>query len=85
MIPEIALLIGIYSIWILILVASMVSTEEVSLTMTTLPFIVTFPIAMILAALIETFIPGTFAVNLLLTIVVGVLLFIRWVMAIVDE
>ncbi|NHJ14238.1 MAG: hypothetical protein EAX95_11215 [Candidatus Thorarchaeota archaeon] len=85
MIPEIALLIGIYSIWILILVASMVSTEEVSLTIATLPFIVTFPIAMILAALMEVFIPGIFTVNLLLTVVVGVLIFIRWVMAIVGE
>ena len=85
MIVEIALLIGIYSIWILILVASMVSTEEVSLTMATLPFIVTFPIAIFLAAIAEVFIPGIFTVNLLLTMVVGVLIFIRWVMAIVGE
>lgn len=85
MILQIALLIGIYSIWILILVASMISTEEVSLTIATLPFIVTFPIAMILAALMEVLIPGIFMVNLLLTVVVGMLIFIRWVMAIVGE
>ena len=85
MIVEIALLIGIYAVWILILVTSMVSTEEVSLTVATLPFIVTFPIAMILAALAEVFVPGIFTINLLLTIVVGVLIFVRWVMAIVGE
>ncbi len=85
MIVEIALLITIYAVWILILVTSMVSTEEVSLTIATLPFIVTFPIAMILAALAEVFVPGVFTVNLLLTVVVGVLIFIRWVMAIVGE
>ncbi len=85
MIVEIALLIGIYAIWILILVSIMVSTEEISLTIATLPFIITFPIAMILAALMEVFFPGIFTVNLLLTIVVGVLIFIRWVMAIVGE
>lgn len=85
MILEIALLIAIYAVWILILVTSMVSTEEVSLTIATLPFIVTFPIAMILAALAEVFVPGVFTVNLLLTVVVGVLIFIRWVMAIVGE
>ncbi len=85
MIVEIALLIAIYAVWILILVTSMVSTEEVSLTIATLPFIVTFPIAMILAALAEVFVPGVFTVNLLLTVVVGVLIFIRWVMAIVGE
>jgi len=48
-------------------------------------FIITFPIAMILAALMEVFVPGIFAVNLLLTIIVGILIFIRWVMAIVGE
>lgn len=85
MIVEIALLIAIYAVWILILVTSMVSTEEVSLTIATLPFIVTFPIAMILAALAEVFVPGVFTVNLLLTVVVGVLIFVRWVMAIVGE
>lgn len=85
MIVEIALLIGIYAIWILILVTSMVSTEEVSLTIATLPFIVTFPIALIVASLAEVFVPGIFTVNLLITVVVGVLIFIRWVMAIVGE
>lgn len=82
---EASLLIAIYAVWILLLVNAMVSSEEVSLTIATLPFIVTFPIALIIAASAEVYIPGIFAVDVLLTIIMGVLLFIRWVMAIVGE
>ncbi|MFW9846273.1 MAG: hypothetical protein ACFFD6_05975 [Candidatus Thorarchaeota archaeon] len=82
---EASLLIAIYAIWILLLVNAMVSSEEVSLTIATLPFIVTFPIALFLAASAEVYMPGIFAVDVLLTIIMGVLLFIRWVMAIVGE
>jgi hypothetical protein len=85
MIVEVALLVAIYSIWILLLVNVMVSSEEVSLTVATLPFIVTFPVAMIIAASLELVIPGVFLADLLLTIIVGVLLFVRWVMAIAGE
>lgn len=85
MILEVALLMGIYAIWLLLLVNIMVSSEEISLTVTTLPFIVTFPIALILAAWIELQIPGVFLVDIVLTMIMSVLIFVRWVMAIVGE
>jgi hypothetical protein len=85
MIVEVALLVGIYAIWLLLLVNAMVSSEEISLTVATLPFIVTFPIALILAAWIELQIPGIFIVDVVLTMIIGVLIFVRWVMAIVGE
>ncbi|MFW9963501.1 MAG: hypothetical protein ACFFCX_08060 [Candidatus Sifarchaeia archaeon] len=85
MILEVALLVGIYAIWFLLLVNTMVSSEEISLTLATLPFIVTFPIALILSAWIEIQIPGIFLVDVVLTMVIGVLIFVRWVMAIVGE
>ncbi|TFF84806.1 hypothetical protein EU524_00170 [Candidatus Thorarchaeota archaeon] len=85
MIFEVALLIAIYSVWILLLVNVMVSSEEISLTIATLPFIVTFPVAMIVAASLELVIPGVFVADILLTLIVGILLFVRWVMAIVGE
>jgi hypothetical protein len=85
MILEASLLIAIYAIWILLLVNVMVSSEEVSLTIATLPFIVTFPVALILSAILEITVPGMFVADILLTMIVGVLLFIRWVMAIVGE
>jgi len=85
MIFELALLAVIYTIWIVLLVNAMVSSEEVSLTIATLPFIVTFPLALLLAASAKVTMPGVFAIDVLLTLVVGVLLFVRWVMAIVGE
>ena len=85
MMIEVALLVGIYSIWLLLLVNAMVSSEEISLTVATLPFIVTFPIALILAAWTEIQLPGVFIVDVVLTMIMGVLLFVRWVMAIVGE
>jgi hypothetical protein len=85
MIIEASLLIAIYAIWIVLLVNVMVSSEEVSLTIATLPFIVTFPVALILSSILEITMPGAFLADILLTMVVGVLLFIRWVMAIVGE
>ncbi|MHA2602089.1 MAG: hypothetical protein AM324_008185 [Candidatus Thorarchaeota archaeon SMTZ1-83] len=85
MLIEVSLLTAIYAVWILLLVNAMVSSEEVSLTIATLPFIVTFPIALILAASAEVVIPGILGVDILLTAIVGVLLFVRWVMAIVGE
>ena len=85
MIFEIAVLVAIYAIWILTLVNSMVSSEEVSLTISTLPFIVTFPIALLVSASAEVFFPGIFMIDVLLTAIVGVLIFVRWVMAIVGE
>jgi hypothetical protein len=72
-------------VWILTLVNSVVSSEEVSLTIATLPFIVTFPIALILAAYLEAFLPNILSIDVLLTAVVGILIFVRWVMAIVGE
>ena len=83
--PEVALLVGIYAIWLLLLVNIMVSSEEISLTVATLPFIVSFPIALILAAWIEAQIPGVFLADVLITMIVGVLIFVRWVMAITGE
>ncbi|MHA1637277.1 MAG: hypothetical protein ACTSUO_00625 [Candidatus Thorarchaeota archaeon] len=85
MIVEISILVAIYAIWILTLVNSMVSSEEISLTIATLPFIVTFPIALILAAILELTFPGIFMIDVVLTSVIGVLIFVRWVMAIVGE
>lgn len=85
MLVEVALLIAIYSIWILLLVNAMVSSEEVSLTIATLPFIITFPVALIIAASLELVVPGLFAADILITMIVGVLLFVRWVMAIAGE
>jgi hypothetical protein len=85
MLVEASILIAIYAIWIVLLVNVMVSSEEVSLTIATLPFIVTFPLALIVSAILEISVPGAFLVDILLTMIVGVLLFIRWVMAIVGE
>lgn len=85
MILQVALLVGIYAIWIVLLVNAMVSSEEISLTVATLPFIVTFPIALILAAWTEVYIPGLFLVDIVITMIIGILLFVRWVMAIVGE
>ncbi len=82
---QVALLVGIYAIWIVLLVNAMVSSEEISLTVATLPFIVTFPIALILAAWTEVYIPGLFLVDIVITMIIGILLFVRWVMAIVGE
>ena len=85
MILEVAVLIAIYSIWVLSLVNSMVSSEEVSLTVATLPFIITFPIALVFSVLVEVHIPGMILIDLSLTVIMGILLFVRWVMAIVGE
>jgi hypothetical protein len=84
-IAEAGILIAIYAIWIVLLVNVMVSSEEVSLTVATLPFIVTFPIALIVSAILEITVPGVFLADVVLTMIVGVLLFIRWVMAIIGE
>ena len=85
MIVEASILIAIYAIWIVLLVNVMVSSEEISLTIATLPFIVTFPLALIVSAILEISVPGAFLADILLTMIIGVLLFIRWVMAIVGE
>ncbi|MFW9931671.1 MAG: hypothetical protein ACFFDR_03360 [Candidatus Thorarchaeota archaeon] len=85
MIFEIGFLVAVYAIWLLTLVNSMVSSEEVSLTVATIPFIVTFPIALILAAAAEVYVPGIFMIDVLVTCIVGVLIFVRWVMAIAGE
>lgn len=85
MIIEISIIVVIYAVWILTLVNAMISSEEVSLTIATIPFIISFPIALLLAAIIEISLPGFFVVNAMLTVVVGILIFVRWVMAIVGE
>ncbi len=85
MLFEASILIAIYALWIVILVNVMISSEEISLTIATLPFIVTFPVALIVSAILEITVPGVFMADILLTMIVGVLLFIRWVMAIVGE
>ena len=85
MIIEVSILVVIYAVWILTLVNAMISSEEVSLTIATLPFIISFPITLLLAAIVEIYMPGFFVVNAVLTIVIGVLIFVRWVMAIVGE
>ena len=85
MIIEISIIVVIYAVWILTLVNSMISSEEVSLTIATIPFIISFPIALLLSAIIEISIPGFFIVNAAVTIVIGILIFVRWIMAIVGE
>ena len=85
MIFQIAILTVIYSIWIIVLVHSMISSEQISLTVATLPFLVTFPVALILAASLEIQIPGIFLVDIVVTLVIGILLFVRWVMAVIGE
>ncbi len=85
MLFEASILIAIYALWIVILVNVMISSEEISLTIATLPFIVTFPLALIISAILEITVPGVLMADILLTMIVGVLLFIRWVMAIVGE
>lgn len=85
MIIEVSILVVIYTVWILTLVNAMISSEEVSLTIATIPFIISFPLALLLSAIIEIYLPGFFVVNAVLTIVIGVLIFVRWVMAIVGE
>jgi len=85
MLVEASILIAIYAIWIVLLVNVMVSSEEVSLTIATLPFIVTFPVALIVSVILEITVPGVFLADILITMIVGMLLFIRWVMAIVGE
>jgi hypothetical protein len=85
MIVEVAILTMIYAIWIIVLVNAMVSSEEFSLTIATLPFLVTFPIALLLAAILESYLPGVLLVDIVITVIVGVLLFVRWVMALIGE
>ena len=85
MLVEASILIAIYAIWIVLLVNVMVSSEEVSLTIATLPFIVTFPLALLVSAILEVTVPGVFMADILITMIVGVLLFIRWIMAIIGE
>ena len=82
---EIAILTVIYSIWIIVLVHSMISSEQISLTVATLPFLITFPIALIIAASLEITIPGIFLVDVVVTVVIGILIFVRWIMALVGE
>jgi len=82
---EIAILTVIYSIWIIVLVHSMISSEQISLTVATLPFLITFPIALIIAASLEIVIPGIFLVDMVVTVVIGILIFVRWIMALVGE
>ena len=85
MLVEASILIAIYAIWIVLLVNVMVSSEEVSLTIATLPFIVTFPLALLVSAILEVTVPVVFLADILITMIVGVLLFIRWIMAIIGE
>lgn len=85
MILEVGILVAIYSIWIVALVNAMVSSEEISLTIATLPYVVTFPVALIVSAIVDVVISGIFLIDIMLTLVVGVLFFVRWVMAIVAE
>jgi len=85
MIFQLSLMAAIYAIWILSLVYAMVSSEEISLTIATLPFIITFPFALLLAASVEPFMSGMFTADIVLTVIVGLLLAVRWVMAIVGE
>jgi hypothetical protein len=85
MIIEVSLIVVIYAVWILTLVNAMISSEEVSLTIATLPFIISFPIALLLSAIIEIHLPGFFLLNASVTIIIGVLIFVRWIMAIVGE
>ena len=82
---EIAILTVIYSIWIIVLVHSMISSEQISLTVATLPFLITFPIALIIAASLEITIPGIFLVDVVVTVVIGILIIVRWIMALVGE
>ncbi len=82
---ELTLLGIIYAIWIVLLVNAMTSSEEISLTVSTLPFIVTFPISLLIASSAESVMPGVFVADVLLSIIVGLLLFVRWVMAVVGE
>ena len=82
---EIVMLTVIYAIWILSLVYAMISTEPVSLTVATLSFIVTFPFALVLAISAEVLVPGIIVVDLSLTAIVGILFFVRWIMAIIGE
>ena len=63
----------------------MISSEQISLTVATLPFIVTFPVALLVAVSLEPIIPGVMIVDIVVTLVIGILLFVRWVMAIVGE
>jgi len=84
MLLEMAIIASIYIIWLVTLVNMMVSSEEVSLTVTTLPFIITFPVALVLSATVEIYLPGFFLVDVLLTAIIGVLVFSRWIMAIVS-
>ena len=82
---EIAILTVIYSIWIIVLVHSMISSEQISLTVATLPFLITFPIALIIAAYLEITVPGIFMVDVVVTVVIGILIIVRWIMALVGE
>ncbi|TFG12172.1 hypothetical protein EU537_10165 [Candidatus Thorarchaeota archaeon] len=84
MLLEIAIIASIYIIWLVTLVNMMVSSEEISLTITTLPFIITFPVALVLSATVEIYIPGFLLVDILLTVIIVVLVFSRWIMAIVS-
>ncbi|MBD3160146.1 MAG: hypothetical protein GF309_15315 [Candidatus Lokiarchaeota archaeon] len=85
MIAEFSILAAVYVVWILSLVYGMVASEEVSLTIATLPFIISFPISLICAASLEVIMPGILLADFTLAAVVAVLLSVRWIMAIIGE
>ena len=85
MIAEFSILAAVYVVWILSLVYGMVASEEVSLTIATLPFIISFPISLICAASLEAIMPGIFLADFALAAVVAVLFSVRWIMAIIGE
>ncbi|MGM0687795.1 MAG: hypothetical protein ACQET3_12550 [Promethearchaeati archaeon] len=85
MIPELSILAAVFIVWMLSLVYGMVASDEISLTIATLPFILSLPISLICAASLEVIIPGIFFADFVLAAVVAVLFSVRWIMAIIGE
>lgn len=85
MIAEFSILAAVYIVWMLSLVYVMVASDEVSLTIATLPFILSLPISLICAASLEVIMPGILLADFALAAVVGVLFSVRWIMAIIGE
>lgn len=85
MIAEVALLLSIYIIWLVTLVSAVVSADEASLTISTTPFLLTLPFSFLISAVLNVYLPRMLEINLLLTLIVGILMSARWCMAIVSE
>ncbi len=82
---DVVLLTIILCMWMLVIINAMSSVEIVSLTLSSVPFLLTTPLAIVLAITTERWLIGALAITITVWIVTGILLFVRWVTAILVE